>query len=64
MSPGLVITSSWDRTVQAWDPRAPAFQNRVASIAMPGKAYTMSCSSDKLVVGTSGRQVLIFDLRR
>jgi hypothetical protein len=31
---------------------------------LPGKAYTMSSSGTKLVVGTSGRQVLVFDLRR
>lgn len=59
-----MVTSSWDRTVQAWDPRAPAFQNRVVSTPLPGKAYTMSSSGTKLVVGTSGRQVLVFDLRR
>lgn len=36
----------------------------VAAVPLPGKAYTMSAAGQRLVVGTSGRHVLIFDVRR
>ena len=59
-----MLTGSWDRTVRAWDPRAPAYQNCAATLNLPGKAYSMSSSQAQLVVGTAGRQVLVYDLRR
>mmetsp|Transcript_16047 Transcript_16047/g.34697 ORF Transcript_16047/g.34697 Transcript_16047/m.34697 type:complete len:350 (+) Transcript_16047:105-1154(+) len=61
---GLVATGSWDQTARLWDPRAPPQQSCVQAINLPGKVYTMSASRDNLVVGTSERHVLIFDLRK
>lgn len=63
-SRGLVVSGGWDSTLRLWDPRAPPFQNCVASVPLPGKVYTMSCGEERLVVGTSGRHVLVFDVRR
>ena len=59
-----MLTGSWDATVRAWDPRAPPQQACASVFNLPGKVYTMSCSRDTLVVGTSERHVLIFDLRK
>lgn len=36
----------------------------MASVPLPGKAYTASQAGQRLVIGTSGRHVLIFDVRR
>ena len=36
----------------------------MASVPLPGKAYTASQAGQRLVVGTSGRHVVIFNVRR
>lgn len=59
---GLLASGGWDATLRVWDPRAPAGAP-VATVQLPGKAYSMSASDARLVVGTSGRQVEIYDLR-
>ena len=58
---GIVITGSWDRSLKIWDPR----QNQaIGSYNQSGESvYTMSLSGEKLVVGTSNRRVLVWDLR-
>jgi len=38
-------------------------QNCVAVLLLPGHAFSMAQSGSRLVVATSGRQVLIYDLR-
>eukprot|EP00803_Ostreobium_quekettii_P006519 evm.model.scf_2229EXC.3 EVM.evm.TU.scf_2229EXC.3 scf_2229EXC:8853-14112(-) len=60
---GLVASAGWDKMLHLWDPRLPQFQNCVTSISLPGKAYTMSQTHTKLVVGTSERKVRIYDIR-
>lgn len=61
---GLVITGGWDCCVNVWDPRS---QKALAGsfIAQEGcKVYTMSLGGNRLVVGTAGRHVLIYDVRK
>lgn len=38
-------------------------QNCVAMLTLPGRVYSMAQSGSRLVVATSGRKVLIYDLR-
>lgn len=58
---GVITTGSWDRTLKIWDPRqhyAVGTYNQLGE-----QVYTMSLSGERLVVGTSGRRVLVWDLR-
>lgn len=56
-----ILTGSWDSSVKMWDIRS---QQCVGTYPQPGKVYTMSLCGEKLVVGTSGRKVLVYDLRK
>jgi len=57
----VVVTGSWDKTVSLWDPRA---QNpRTGTYEQPEKVYALALTGYKLVVGTAGRQVHIYDIR-
>ncbi|CAL5227848.1 g10880 [Coccomyxa viridis] len=61
---GLLATGSWDRTVCCWDPRIPKGSNRAAQMRLPGKVFSMSCAGQRMVVATSSRHVLIYDIRK
>lgn len=56
----VIISGSWDTTVKLWDPRASTC---VGTSSQAEKVYTMAVCGDKLVVGTSQRKVLVWDLR-
>lgn len=57
----LVVSGSWDKTVGLWDVRQK--ESLVKSAPQPGKVFTMSLAGTKLVVGTSGLHIPIWDLR-
>uniref|UniRef100_A0A182Q5A0 Mitotic checkpoint protein BUB3 n=1 Tax=Anopheles farauti TaxID=69004 RepID=A0A182Q5A0_9DIPT len=56
-----ILTGSWDRTVKLWDGREKECVGTYEQSA--GKVYSLSCIEERLVVATSDRKVLIWDLR-
>jgi WD40 repeat protein len=57
-----VISGSWDGSVRLWDMRAR--ERLTANLRQPERVYTMDVIQNKLVVGTAGRHIWIWDLRR
>jgi len=55
-----VFTGSWDATVKGWDPRS---KTCTGTHVQGDNVYTMALNEEKLVVGTAGRRVLVWDLR-
>lgn len=61
----LVASGGWDSQLKLWDPRlSDSSQLKpIASHLLPDKVYTMSVCGDKLIIGTAGRKVVIWDLK-
>ena len=58
---GIVVTGSWDKTIKLWDPRQ---KHGVGTYDQNGElVYSMSLCGDRLVVATSNRRVLVWDLK-
>uniref|UniRef100_A0A1B0GDS8 Uncharacterized protein n=1 Tax=Glossina morsitans morsitans TaxID=37546 RepID=A0A1B0GDS8_GLOMM len=57
-----IPTGSWDKTVKLWD--MPEKHCVVIYEQCHGKIYSMSENEEKLLVATSDRAVLIWDLRK
>jgi cell cycle arrest protein BUB3 len=56
-----VVTGSWDRNVCFWDTRD---KNNVGTYEQNnGKVYSLGIVDEKLVVATSDRKVIIWDIR-
>lgn len=64
----LLISGSWDSTLKLWDERMPCVSTGksicVGKFDQPDKVYTMCLSKGRVIVGTAGRHVLIYDLRK
>ncbi|TFJ85142.1 hypothetical protein NSK_003565 [Nannochloropsis salina CCMP1776] len=58
---GALVTGGWDGHVHIWDPRS---QGRAQSLPPSEKVFTLAVSGQRLVVGTSDRSVLIYDVRK
>lgn len=59
---GVVVSGSWDCSVNIWDPKTP--KPLVASCVQAGcKVFTMDIHENNLLVGTSNRKVHLYDLR-
>lgn len=56
----LLITASWDQTLQIHNTQDPAVPN--ITISLPGKPHALAASPSKLVVALTARLVHIFDL--
>ncbi|KAJ2786177.1 mitotic spindle checkpoint protein Bub3 [Coemansia javaensis] len=57
----LALTGSWDRTLRAWDCRAPG---EAARVPVEERIYSMSAQGPLLGVALAGRRILIYDTRR
>ncbi|OQR87642.1 mitotic checkpoint protein BUB3-like [Achlya hypogyna] len=62
-SKGIVYSGSWDASVAAWDTKAST-KTPVMRLPQAGKVYSMSMHDHHLVVGTSAKQVALYDVRR
>ena len=61
---GIVITAGWDHKLKIWDMQNP--QSQPQTFPLPGKAFSMSVSvaTGQILVGTSGRRLVIFRVGR
>jgi hypothetical protein len=55
----LLATGSWDKTIRYWDCRTP---NPTLTVQLPERVYAMDVKYPLMVVGTAGRQVLVYNL--
>ncbi|KAG7829978.1 hypothetical protein KL943_005144 [Ogataea angusta] len=59
----LIISGSWDKTVQLADPRV---LEQSSVVDLPGKVYAMDVhqQTDRFIVGMSNRQIHVYDFRK
>lgn len=61
---GLVVSGGWDSKICLWDPRAQDPIAGSTKVKEGLKVYTMAINHNRLIVGTSARQVYIYDVRQ
>ncbi|KAJ1453035.1 budding uninhibited by benzimidazoles 3 [Pelagophyceae sp. CCMP2097] len=57
----LLLSASWDGTAGAWDVRQ---RQRVATVHLPAKCFSMTLNESKVVFATAERHILVFDVRK
>ncbi|OMJ21099.1 Poly(A)+ RNA export protein [Smittium culicis] len=55
----ILVTGSWDKTIKYWDLRSQA---PIGTVTLPERCYAMDVLHPLLVVGTSDKKVVVFDL--
>mmetsp|Transcript_30736 Transcript_30736/g.117654 ORF Transcript_30736/g.117654 Transcript_30736/m.117654 type:complete len:285 (-) Transcript_30736:4115-4969(-) len=64
--PKIIATGGWDETLCGWSPDSSTSSPRkpLFSVKVPGRVFAMSpLGGTKVLVGTSNRQILLFDVR-
>lgn len=59
----MLITGGWDHKIRYWDHKNPTGKH-MAEVNVESKVYCMDLVDPMLIVATSARQVLIFDVRK
>ena len=59
----LLASAGWDKKFYVWDVRQ-SNDKAVATVDLPGKAFSMDAAGTKVVVATSGRRNCFFDIRQ
>jgi len=61
----LVVSAGWDKKFHVWSTNS-ANSSPIATVDLPGKAFSMDVSSDgtKVVIATSGRRNVFIDIQR
>lgn len=57
----IACTGGWDKKLCTWDIRSN--ESRTAIAELPGKAFSLSISTCRVVVACADRNILIYDLR-
>ena len=62
----LVVSAGWDKKFHVWSTTNNGNSSPIATLDLPGKAFSMDVSSDgtKVVVATSGRRNVFIDIQR
>lgn len=60
-----LATTSWDKTMKLWDVRQDGGGSvgSCQTVQLPGKGFSLAFSGHLLLVGTSGRRLLAYDVR-
>ncbi|OXA63954.1 mitotic checkpoint protein BUB3 [Folsomia candida] len=56
----ILVSGGWDSFVKIWDPRK---RDPVSQHSQIDEVYTMSVKDEILIVGTSARRIIVWDLR-
>ncbi len=56
----VLASASWNRQFSLWDTRS---RQAIATLDLPGKAFSMDVTQNRIVVATSGRRNVIVDIR-
>ena len=63
---GVMASGSWDGTVKLWSTKSPTSSSAgsIAEVDVGGKVFAMDWVDSTLMVATSGRKILLFEIRK